>query len=112
MVAATHDPELDDLALIQALQSDAFYIGALGSRCNNERRRLRLLDFDLTKAQVARMRGPIGLNLGAVTPAEIAVAVVADMTAARHGGTPARISAGWDAAAPPDPRQPACTATS
>ena len=109
MVAATHDPALDDLALIQALQSDAFYVGALGSRRNNARRRKRLLDFDLAPEQVARLHGPVGLDLGAVTPAEIAVAIVAEMTAARRGRTPAQTSAAW-AAAPLDPPQPACAA--
>ncbi len=97
VVAATHDPALDDLALIRALQSDAFYVGALGSRRNNARRRRRLLDFDLTAAQIARLRGPVGLNLGAVTPPEIAVAIVAEMTAARRGADFGSTLHSWNA---------------
>lgn len=109
IVAATHDPALDDLALLQALRSEAFYVGALGSRSNNARRRRRMLGFDLTPGQVARLRGPVGLDLGAVTPAEIAVAVAAEMTAARRGVALAQISAGWGEA-PVEPPQPACAA--
>ena len=109
VVAATHDPALDDLALIQALRSDAFYVGALGSRRNNARRRRRLLEFDLDPTQVARLRGPVGLNLGAVTPAEIAVAIVAEMTAARRGLPPSQALADWDDS-PGDAQRPACGA--
>ena len=109
VVAATHDPALDDLALIQALRSDAFYVGALGSRRNNARRRQRLLEFDLDPTQVARLRGPVGLNLGAVTPAEIAVAIVAEMTAARRGLPPSQALADWDDS-PGDAQRPACGA--
>lgn len=96
VVAATHDPALDDLALIQALQSEAFYVGALGSRRNNARRRQRLQEFDLTAAQIARLRGPVGLNLGALTPPEIAVAIVAEMTAMRRGADLGNAAYGWD----------------
>jgi xanthine dehydrogenase accessory factor len=85
VVAVTHDPSLDDLGLIRALRTPAFYVGALGSRRNNERRRQRLLEFDLTPADVARLRGPVGLNLGALTPSEIALSIVAEMTAMRRG---------------------------
>ena len=109
VVAATHDPALDDLALIQALRSDAFYVGALGSRRNNARRRQRLLEFDLDPTQVARLCGPVGLNLGAVTPAEIAVAIVAEMTAARRGLPPGQALADWDDS-PGDAQRPACGA--
>ena len=109
VVAATHDPALDDLALMEALRSDAFYVGALGSRRNNARRRRRLLEFDLDPLQVARLRGPVGLNLGAVTPAEIAVAIVAEMTAARRGLAPGQALADWDDW-PADGQRPACAA--
>jgi len=85
VVAVTHDPKLDDLALMEALKTPAFYVGALGSRRNNDARRLRLLEFDVSAAEVAALRGPVGLNLGGRTPPEIALAIVAEMTAVRRG---------------------------
>ena len=85
VVALTHDPKLDDLALLEALKSPAFYIGALGSRKNNEARRGRLAEFDLSAEEIARLHGPVGLKIGSKTPPEIAVAVLAEMTAVRHG---------------------------
>ncbi|TNF62304.1 MAG: XdhC family protein [Burkholderiales bacterium] len=85
VVAVTHDPKLDDLALMEALRTPAFYVGALGSLQNNARRRERLLQFDLDEAEVARLHGPVGLNLGALTPPEIAMSIVAEMTAIRRG---------------------------
>ena len=85
LVAVTHDPKLDDLALMEALKTPAFYVGALGSRRNNETRRKRLLDFDVSQAEVKTLRGPVGLNLGGKTPPEIALSVVAEMTAVRRG---------------------------
>jgi xanthine dehydrogenase accessory factor len=84
VVALTHDPKLDDMALLEALLSPAFYVGAIGSRRNNAARRERLALFDLNEAQIARLHGPIGLHLGARTPPEIALAVLAEMTALRH----------------------------
>jgi xanthine dehydrogenase accessory factor len=85
VVALTHDPKLDDLALMEALKSTAFYVGAIGSRANAARRRERLKLFDLTDAQLARLHGPIGLYIGSKTPAEIAVSILAEMTAAKNG---------------------------
>ncbi|HEU4852314.1 MAG TPA: XdhC family protein [Telluria sp.] len=85
VVALTHDPKLDDLALMEALKSGAFYVGAIGSRQNNARRRERLREFDLTDAQVARLHGPIGLYIGSKTPAEIAISIMAEMTAIKNG---------------------------
>ena len=85
VVAVTHDPKLDDAALTEALKSPAFYVGALGSRLNNEKRRKRLADFDLSAAEIARLHGPVGLRIGSKTPAEIAVSIVAEMTAVRRG---------------------------
>ncbi len=85
LVAVTHDPKLDDLALMEALKTPAFYVGALGSRRNNDARRQRLLDFEVTASEAARLRGPVGLNLGGSTPPEIAMAIVAEMTAVRRG---------------------------
>ena len=85
LVAVTHDPKLDDLALMEALKTPAFYVGALGSRRNNDGRRLRLLEFDVSPAEVQTLRGPVGLNLGGLTPPEIAMSIVAEMTAVRRG---------------------------
>lgn len=85
VVAVTHDPKLDDLALMEALRTPAFYVGALGSRHNNARRRERLLEFDVSPEEAARLRGPVGLNLGGLTPPEIAMSIVAEMTAMRRG---------------------------
>jgi xanthine dehydrogenase accessory factor len=85
VVAVTHDPKLDDLALIEALKSPAFYVGALGSRLNTEKRRERLAQFDLSQAELERLHGPVGLRIGSKTPPEIAVAILAEMTAVRHG---------------------------
>jgi len=85
VVALTHDPKLDDLALMEALKSDAFYVGAIGSRMNNARRRERLKQFDLDDAQLARLHGPIGLYIGSKTPSEIAISILAELTAIKNG---------------------------
>ncbi len=85
VVTLTHDPKLDDMALLEALKSPAFYIGAIGSRKNNEARRQRLAGFDLSQDEIARLHGPVGLKLGAKTPPEIAIAILAEMTAVRNG---------------------------
>jgi xanthine dehydrogenase accessory factor len=93
VVALTHDPKLDDLALMEALKSPAFYVGAIGSRANNARRRERLKEFDLSAEQIARLHGPIGLYVGSKTPAEIAVSIMAEMTAVKNG-VPAELRVG------------------
>ena len=85
VVALTHDPKLDDLALIEALQSPAFYVGALGSRANNDKRRERLVEFELSAAEIARLHGPIGLYIGSRTPPEIAISILAEITAVKNG---------------------------
>ena len=85
VVALTHDPKLDDAALIEALKSPAFYVGALGSKKNNDSRRLRLKEFDLADAEIAKLFGPVGLKIGSKTPPEIALSILAEMTAVRHG---------------------------
>jgi xanthine dehydrogenase accessory factor len=85
VVALTHDPKIDDLALMEALKSPAVYVGAIGSKKNNDARRERLKEFDLAEAEIARLRGPVGLYIGSKTPPEIAVAILAEMTAVRHG---------------------------
>jgi xanthine dehydrogenase accessory factor len=81
----THDPKLDDPGLLMALPSPAFYVGALGSSKTQAKRRQRLLEAGLTEAQLARLHGPIGLDIGAQTPEEIALAVMAQIVAARNG---------------------------
>jgi xanthine dehydrogenase accessory factor len=85
LIALTHDPKLDDLALMEALKSAAFYLGAIGSKKNNDARRERLREFDVSAEEIARLRGPVGLYIGSKTPPEIAVAILAEMTAVRHG---------------------------
>jgi xanthine dehydrogenase accessory factor len=85
VVTLTHDPKLDDMALLEALKSPAFYVGAIGSRKNNDARRKRLAEFDLSQQEIARLHGPVGLKIGSKTPPEIAVAILAEMTAVRNG---------------------------
>jgi xanthine dehydrogenase accessory factor len=85
VVAVTHDPKLDDAALTEALKSPAFYVGALGSKLNNDKRRARLADFDLSAAEISRLHGPVGLKIGSRTPAEIAISILAEITAVRRG---------------------------
>jgi xanthine dehydrogenase accessory factor len=85
IVALTHDPKLDDMALIEALRSDAFYVGALGSARNQAARKKRLAEhFELTEAELARLHGPVGLRLGAKTPAEIAVSICAQVVECKN----------------------------
>ena len=80
VVALTHDPKLDDMALLEALRSGAFYVGALGSARNQATRKQRLAEhFGLTEVELARLHGPVGLRIGAKTPAEIAVSIVAQI---------------------------------
>src|SRR5882672_10476387 len=85
VVAVTHDPKLDDLVLLEALKSPAFYIGALGSRSNTAKRKERLAMFDLSPEEIARLHGPVGLDLGGKTPAEIAISILAEIIAVRNG---------------------------
>jgi xanthine dehydrogenase accessory factor len=106
VVALTHDPKLDDLALMEALKSDAFYVGAIGSRKNNAKRRERLVEFDLTPEQLARLHGPIGLYIGSKTPSEIAISILAEMTAIKNGVPTEMIVP--HAAAPTKPGDAAC----
>jgi len=99
VVAVTHDPKLDDLALMEALKTPAFYVGALGSRRNNDARRLRLLQFEVSEAETRRLHGPVGLNLGGKTPPEIAMSIVAEMTAVRRGAALGAGLVDWGASA-------------
>ena len=79
IVALTHDPKLDDPALAFALRSDAFYIGALGSRKTHANRIARLREQGFSEEAIARIRGPVGLAIGARTPAEIAISIIAEV---------------------------------
>jgi xanthine dehydrogenase accessory factor len=86
IIALTHDPKLDDLALIEALRSPAFYVGAIGSRANQAKRKARLTEhFGMVEAQLERLHGPVGLKNGARTPPEIAISILAELTAVRYG---------------------------
>ncbi len=86
----THDPKLDDPALLAALPSPAFYVGALGSPATQARRRGRLLEAGLDESLLTRLQAPIGLSIGADTPGEIALSVLAQIVAVRHGLPAAR----------------------
>ncbi len=86
IVALSHDPKLDDLALIEALDSDAFYVGAIGSRRNQDARRRRLIEhFGQTEGSMDRLRGPVGIFIGSKTPPEIAVSIMAEIIAVKNG---------------------------
>ena len=85
VIAVTHDPKLDDLVLLEALKSPCFYVGALGSRANTAKRRERLKLFELSDQQIDRLHGPIGLDIGSRTPAEIAVSILAEVIAVKNG---------------------------
>jgi xanthine dehydrogenase accessory factor len=84
VVALTHDPKLDDMALMEALKSPAFYVGALGSRNNTQKRKERLLEFDLSQDQINHLHGPVGIYIGALTPPEIAVSILAEVIALKY----------------------------
>ena len=86
VITLTHDPKLDDPALDRALKSPAFYIGSLGSRRTHARRVARLKELGHTDDAIARIKGPVGLDIGAVTAPEIAVAILAEFVAARRNG--------------------------
>ncbi len=88
IVALSHDPKLDDMALLEALKSPAFYVGALGSRRSSAARRARLALFDLSSDEIAHLHGPVGLYLGCRNPAEIAVSILAQIIAIRNGVVP------------------------
>ena len=92
IVALTHDPKLDDMALLEALKSSAFYVGALGSVRNQRNRRERLKLFELNDTDIDRLHGPVGLQIGSRTPAEIAVAVAAELVQVRRQLDDERVS--------------------
>jgi xanthine dehydrogenase accessory factor len=86
VIALTHDPKLDDLALLEALDTDAFYVGTIGSRRNNEARHARMIEhFEQTPESLVRLRGPIGIYIGSKTPPEIAVSIMAEVLAVKNG---------------------------
>ena len=86
VIALSHDPKLDDLALLEALKTEAFYVGAIGSRRNNDARRQRLREhFDLGADELDRLRGPVGVYIGSKTPPEIALSILAEVVAAKNG---------------------------
>lgn len=85
IIALAHDPRVDDMALMEALKTDAFYIGAMGSVKTSANRRLRLPELGLTPEEIDRLHAPIGFQIGSKTPAEIAISVMAEVTAVRHG---------------------------
>jgi xanthine dehydrogenase accessory factor len=93
ILTVSHDPKLDDMALLEALRSEAFYVGAVGSKQTSADRRKRLAEFDLSAREIAKLRGPVGLSIGSRTPPEIAVAILADLIATRNGVMLERLSA-------------------
>lgn len=94
IVALTHDPKLDDMALLEALTSNAFYVGALGSQRNQVARKKRLAEhFDLPPEALARLHGPVGLFIGAKTPAEIAVSIMAQIVQVKNAVAQTAIAA-------------------
>ena len=84
IVALTHDPRIDDMGLMEALTTDAFYIGAMGSSRTSANRRIRLEALDVSEADLAKLHAPIGLPIGSKTPPEIAISILAEITAVRH----------------------------
>ena len=84
VVTLTHDPKLDDMALLDALASPAFYVGALGSQRTSDQRRERLRSLGVTAQQLSRLHAPVGLPIGSHAPPEIAVSILAELTALRH----------------------------
>ncbi|TAL00038.1 MAG: XdhC family protein [Aquabacterium sp.] len=113
VVTVTHDPKLDDLALMEALRTPAFYVGALGSSITTARRKARLKQFDLSDDQVGQLRGPVGLPIGSRSPAEIAVSIAAELIQVRRlletGEDPFAGRHAQPAWMPAQGLQPACT---
>ena len=86
VIALTHDPKLDDMALLEALNTEAFYVGAIGSRRNNQARHQRMAEhFNVSQTTLEKLRGPIGIYIGSKTPPEIAVSVMAEVLAVKNG---------------------------
>ena len=107
VLALTHDPKLDDLALLEALGTEAFYVGAIGSRRNNQARHQRMIEhFDQTQESLSHLRGPIGIYVGSKTPPEIAVSVMAEILAVKNGVTLPRDMGVAQAKNEREPQQP------
>jgi xanthine dehydrogenase accessory factor len=90
IIALCHDPRIDDMALMEALPSAAFYIGAMGSERTSVKRRDRLLDLDISEAQLQKLHAPVGMAIGSKTPPEIAIAILAELTRLRSAIRDAR----------------------
>ncbi|WP_455220820.1 XdhC family protein [Kaarinaea lacus] len=84
LITLAHDPKLDDMALMEALTDNIFYVGALGSKRSNDQRRERLLELGVSQEQLQKLHAPVGLPIGSHTPPEIAVAIMAEITAVRN----------------------------
>ena len=84
VITLTHDPRIDDMALMEALTSPAWYVGALGSVRTSEKRRQRLPQLGLSESQIERLQAPVGLDIGSKTPPEIAIAILADLIGKRR----------------------------
>lgn len=89
IITLTHDPRIDDMALMEALGTEAWYVGALGSQRTTEKRLARLRQLDISEQQIARLHAPVGLDIGSKTPIEIAVAIMAQLTSLRRQSTAA-----------------------
>jgi xanthine dehydrogenase accessory factor len=85
IVAVTHDPRMDDMGLMVAFDTKAFYIGAMGSRASSQKRRERLQQLDVSATELHRLHAPIGVDIGSKIPAEIAISILAEIVAARSG---------------------------
>jgi xanthine dehydrogenase accessory factor len=85
VITLTHDPKLDDMALMEALTMEVFYVGALGSKANNDKRRERLRELGVNSSQLQQLHAPVGLPIGSHTPPEIALSIMAELTAVRRG---------------------------
>ena len=85
IIALAHDPRVDDMALMEALKTDAFYVGAMGSERTSAARRERLPELGLSKDEIDILHAPIGFQIQSKTPAEIAISIMAEVTAKRHG---------------------------
>jgi len=96
VITLTHDPRIDDMALMEALTQPLFYVGALGSLRTTQKRRERLLQLGLTQQQLERLHAPVGLDIGSKTPAEIAVSILAQLTAMRFASGNKSSNAGRD----------------
>jgi xanthine dehydrogenase accessory factor len=89
IITLTHDPRIDDMALMEALTLDAFYVGALGSERTSAKRRERLRALDVDETQIARLHAPVGLAIGSKRPMEVAIAILAELIALRRAEAPA-----------------------